>query len=53
MTPKNVEPWDVKDSESMALEFEHYFYAPNPDSYSIEGSHAFWTPRHVSEETNG
>lgn len=52
MTPKNVEAWDVKDSESMVREFEHFFYAPYPNSYSIEGAHAFFTEKDANEEGN-
>ncbi len=40
MTPKNNDLWEAKDSECMVKEFENYFYSPNPDCYSIEGSHA-------------
>lgn len=40
MTPLNNDVWEVKDSECMVKEFEYYFYSPNPDNYTIEGSHA-------------
>lgn len=43
MTQKNNDGWDVRDSESIVMEFEHYFYAPDPNLYSVEGSHAIFT----------
>lgn len=43
MTPAFNENWEARDSESIVHEFEHYFYSPDPNTYSIEGSHAVFS----------
>lgn len=39
-------PWEVNDTERLAMEYDHFFNQPNPAGYSIEGSSAmiFQTP---------